>query len=154
MTVVPEYDWETLAEFADINGSMWFFQNAKWAYQEGIFLGVTPYDWMPEDPISSFTVVVTLGRLANLDEDTLARYAAANPADYPGIPDGQYASYARWAMDCGILKWGVYGNKDTLTRVELALMLKRLIELQGIELEVPAGEARTVFTDQDAISTR
>ena len=151
VTVVPEYAWETLAEFSDIDGSMWFFQNAKWAYQEGIFLGVTEYDWMPEDFISSFTAVVTLGRLAKLDEDTLARYAAANPEDYPGIPDGQYAPYARWAMDCGILRWGVYGNKDTLTRGELALMLKRFIELQGIELEVPTGEARMVFADQDAI---
>ena len=151
VTVVPEYAWETLAEFADINGSMWFFQNAKWAYKRGIFQGVTPYDWMPEDMISSFTAVVTLGRLANLDEDTLARYAAANPADYPGIPDGDYAPYARWAMDCGILQWGVYGNKETLTRAELALMLKRFIELQGIALEVPVGEARTAFTDQEAI---
>lgn len=108
--------------------------------------------WEPEKLISSITAIVTLGRLAELDEATLARYAAAREEDYPGIPgDAWYAPYARWAMDCGILKWGVFPGDEVLSRGEFAPMLRRFIELQGIPMELPADGSRAEFTDQAAI---
>ena len=67
VTIRVTFAMETLGEFVDINGPMWFFEDAKWALNRGIINGVTPQYWEPQTLISSVTAVVTLARMSDAD---------------------------------------------------------------------------------------
>ena len=143
VTVNATFTVKRLASFVDIQGSDWFFDDAEWAYQEGILRGVTEQYWEPQSRISAVTSVVTLERLDGVD---LSEYDTG--AD-DGLDNGAwYVAAARWANVNGILPDGLSVDRDALSRGDFAVMLANFLRYRGIG-DAP-GDA--TFTDADAMS--
>ena len=150
VTVSVSFTAERLAEFVDISGTDWFFEDAKWAYSYrmeesgGLIRGVTTRYWEPQTLISSITAVVTLERLEAVD---LSQYYAPYYTDENDGFDSSawYVAAARWAKVNGILlNDRPFGADEPLTRGEYAVMLRNFLRHRQIDT-TPANTAN--FSD-------
>lgn len=144
VTVNATFTPKRLAFFTDIQGPDWFFNDAEWAYNRGIILGVTEQIWQPQKEISGVTAIVTLERL---DGVNLAPY-------YNGASDGLentwYVAAARWARTNGIFptNWAIT-DELPLTRGEYAILLYNFARYRGLNVSAPAS---MVFSDAALLS--
>ena len=122
------------AVFRDISSSDWFYNDANWAYQNGIILGVTENTYEPQTFISYTTAVVVLARL---DKTDLKKYEKVNVS---GVPSGQwYTSAANWAKRNGILASVSFQGGERLPRGKLAVILANYLEYAGIRYSQPSN---------------
>lgn len=148
---VPKAEDELLAErmavFTDVKPSDWFYQDAAWAVQRGIMNGVLPTTWVPQDNISTATVVRTLFRLSmsNKTDDErgmiLGEYASDIYAENrPWLPDSSegYCREARWAAANNILTENVFTGREPMSRAKFAVILRNYLRYRGIQVEVGA----------------
>ena len=137
VTVSAELQVIRLNGFTDIDATMWFFADAKWAYERvgadkvRLMQGVTPELWQPKTRISSITAAITLRRLANAD---LTPYFTGE--DDGLISSGISANNAaaiRWAWTNHILPRNIPVNStDRLRRGDFALILCNFLKSRGI----------------------
>lgn len=144
--VSAEFYVERLQGFTDVWGTDWFFEDAKWAYEQKLILGVTETLWSPDEKISAATAVTTLARLANVN---LEPYAD-DYYDYPWIPREWYMAAARWAAYEGFLTESVFTGRDPISRAGLAVILRGFLACQGAEVQQTG--ARFHFTDDAEVS--
>ena len=137
--------------FTDIGGPDWFFADAKWAYnyKGGLMRGVTEAQWQPDSAVTSLTPIITLARLT--DDLNLAEYeGAVEEAAALGLEDdNQFATAVIWASRNGLIPKEPF-VRDTIARGDLALILSKYLEYQGVTVALP--EEPVVFADMDKIA--
>ena len=136
----------TSLPFTDIPESAWYFDNAAFAYLNGLFVGTDEASFSPQQPMTYGMLVTVLGRLEGLD-------VADSGADVDDGTDRYDAPYVAWASELGLLA-GVEGiGLDAgISRQNLAIVLYNYASATGITL--PETETAIVFTDNGSIAGR
>lgn len=117
--------WKTGVPFADVTSMDWFFDDAGYCFDNGIFTGVSSDRFAPGGIMTRAMLVTVLYRLE--------MEPAVTPEDvFPDVPaDTWYTDAAAWAKAQGIVlgSGGGFNAMEPITREQLALMLWRLADM-------------------------
>ena len=136
---------EVKLPFTDVSTSDWFYDDVRFANQNGLFNGVEKDLFAPEEPMTRGMLVTVLWRL---DGETAPK-TATTFTDVDA--NAYYADAVAWAAGSGIVN-GVGGNKfapsEPVTREQLAAIFFRYAKAEAPEADVLSG-----YPDAEAIST-
>lgn len=115
--------------FSDVPPGAWYEDAVFFAVQHGLFAGVEPGRFGPEEPMTRAMLVTVLWRYAGRPE--------AGPAPFRDVRTGSYYSQAvAWAAGLGIVA-GVGGGRfdpsGRITREQLAAILCRYARQCGLD---------------------
>ena len=130
--------------FIDVHKSDWFYDYVKYVYEKGLFKGVTPTLFAPDDNLTRAMLVTVLYRAEGSPEMT-------KPSGFEDVAaDTYYAAAVAWAAENGI----VYGVSETLfepetniTREQIAAILYRYASFKGYDVTV--GEDTNILSYED-----
>ncbi len=116
--------------FRDVTESDWFYDDVRFANQNGLFNGVEKDLFAPEEPMTRGMLVTVLWRL---DGETAPKTATTfTDVDV----NAYYADAVAWAAGSGIVN-GVGGNKfdpeGNVTREQIAAILFRYASPKGVD---------------------
>ena len=133
--------------FRDVTESDWFYDDVRFANQNGLFNGVEKDLFAPEEPMTRGMLVTVLWRL---DGETAPK-TATTFTDVDA--NAYYADAVAWAAGSGIVN-GVGGNKfdpeGNVTREQIAAILFRYASLKGVDTAARAD--LTAFPDAEKTS--
>lgn len=131
--------------YTDTPASSWFYDDVKWAYDEGLMTGVSNTAFSPGGSISQAIIVTVLARMAQVD---LTQFQDA----MEGIEPGKwYTGAAVWAKQAGLLPdYGAFTGDAPISRDEMAIMLVKYLRRMGKDAAPPAQPI--AFADADAMS--
>ena len=130
--------------FTDVHKSDWFYDYVKYVYEKGLFKGVTPTLFAPDDNLTRAMLVTVLYRAEGSPEMT-------KPSGFEDVAaDTYYTAAVAWAAENGI----VYGVSETLfepetniTREQIAAILYRYASFKGYDVTV--GEDTNILSYED-----
>lgn len=129
--------------FYDVYQSAWYFNDVKWAYENGWMIGVSGSRFAPNEAVSQATIVTVLARMADVD---LTKYEE-NP--YPSIPDGKwYTASAVWALENKLLPTAEFGGEGPIGRDHMAIMLVKYLKHLDVQVKRPANPMEFADADQ------
>lgn len=140
---------KTELPFIDVIESDWFFENVKYAYENGLLKGISETKFGPQIEMTRAMLVTVLYR------------AEGEPSVEGSIPFADvdsavyYANAVVWAEANGIVN-GVTGNafapNENITREQIAAIMHRYAKYKGYD--VRAGEDTNIlsYTDAQSIS--
>lgn len=133
--------------FADVKENDWFYDNVRYALENGLFGGMSETIFAPNEAITRGMLVTALWRM---EEKPVVNYLMKFD-DIVG--NAYYAEAVRWTASEGI----VNGYSDTefapdkkITREEIAAILGRYAEYKNVDTSVSGDLAQ--FTDQAQIA--
>lgn len=133
--------------FRDVTESDWFYDDVRFANQNGLFNGVEKDLFAPEEPMTRGMLVTVLWRL---DGETAPK-TATTFTDVDA--NAYYADAVAWAAGSGIVN-GIGGNKfdpeGNVTREQIAAILFRYASLKGVDTAARANLA--TFPDAEKTS--
>lgn len=133
--------------FNDVAETDWFYENVKYASENGLFNGVSPTTFSPNSELTRAMLVTVLYRADNQPEVT----DASKFADV--TEDAYYADAVAWAQANGIVN-GVseteFAPDAKITREQIATIIYRYAVYKG--LEAVDMQENLTFTDGDEIS--
>lgn len=133
--------------FRDVTESDWFYDDVRFANQNGLFNGVEKDLFAPNTPMTRGMLVTVLWRL---DGETAPK-AAATFTDVD--VNAYYADAVAWAAEVGVVN-GIGGNRfdpeGNVTREQIAAILFRYASLKGVDTAARADLA--VFPDAEKTS--
>jgi cell division septation protein DedD len=129
--------------FIDVDKSAWYYNDVKYACENGLFFGTSDSEFSPRGPMTRGMLVTVLGRLSGVDA---GNYKSTSFSD---AALGQYYTpFIEWAKANGIAA-GIGNNRfapDTgVSRQELCAIVYRYAGFKGIEL--PATRDYKGFRD-------
>lgn len=140
---------KTELPFTDVIESDWFFENVKYAYENGLFNGVSETEFGPQIEMTRAMLVTVLYR------------AEGEPAVNKSVPfadvdeNAYYASAVIWAQQNGIVN-GVAENAfapdDNITREQIAAIMFRYAQYKGYDVSVGENTNILSYTDAKDIS--
>ena len=137
-----------LAKFTDVVMDSWYHDGIHYCVEHGLMGGTSATTFSPDTTTSRAMIAVILWRQAG--SPTAGEYT-----DFPDVADGLWYTQAiRWASSAGVVGGypnGSFGPNDPITREQLAAMLYRYAQYQGVEA-VTLEENLGGFTDADKIS--
>ena len=117
--------------FADVTSTDWFYNDVKYAYENGLMTGTASDAFSPETPVTRGMVMTILARREGIKTDRYTPW---------------YAAGCEWAKANGVSDGT---NPETpVTREQLAAMLYRYAALKGRDLT--AGENTNILSYTDA----
>ncbi len=129
--------------FADVSADFWAAHNIY----EMVNMGVVSKDtyFRPNDPI-------TREEFVKLVVESFKLYNPAATAEFDDVsPDAWYSPYVASAVEAGIIQ-GVsetsFGSGNMITRQDIATIIARMLEKQGVDMSVSGNE----FADTSEIS--
>lgn len=133
--------------FRDVTESDWFYDDVRFANQNGLFNGVEKDLFAPEEPMTRGMLVTVLWRL---DGETAPKTATTfTDVDV----NAYYADAVAWAAESGVVN-GIGGNKfdpeGNVTREQIAAILFRYASLKGVDTAARAD--LTAFPDAEKTS--
>lgn len=133
--------------FRDVTESDWFYDDVRFANQNGLFNGVEKDLFAPEEPMTRGMLVTVLWRL---DGETAPKTATTfTDVDV----NAYYADAVAWAAESGVVN-GIGGNKfdpeGNVTREQIAAILFRYASLKGVDTAARANLA--TFPDAEKTS--
>ena len=133
--------------FRDVTESDWFYDDVRFANQNGLFNGVEKDLFAPEEPMTRGMLVTVLWRL---DGETAPK-TATTFTDVDA--NAYYADAVAWAAESGVVN-GIGGNKfdpeGNVTREQIAAILFRYASLKGVDTAARANLA--TFPDAEKTS--
>lgn len=133
--------------FRDVTESDWFYDDVRFANQNGLFNGVEKDLFAPEEPMTRGMLVTVLWRL---DGETAPK-TATTFTDVDA--NAYYADAVAWAAESGVVN-GIGGNKfdpeGNVTREQIAAILFRYASLKGVDTAARASLA--TFPDAEKTS--
>lgn len=133
--------------FRDVTESDWFYDDVRFANQNGLFNGVEKDLFAPEEPMTRGMLVTVLWRL---DGETAPK-TATTFTDVDA--NAYYADAVAWAAESGVVN-GIGGNKfdpeGNVTREQIAAILFRYASLKGVDTAARAD--LTAFPDAEKAS--
>ena len=133
--------------FRDVTESDWFYDDVRFANQNGLFNGVEKDLFAPEEPMTRGMLVTVLWRL---DGETAPK-TATTFTDVDA--NAYYADAVAWAAESGVVN-GIGGNKfdpeGNVTREQIAAILFRYAAFKGVDTAARANLA--TFPDAEKTS--
>ena len=142
----PEPSTDVTDIFSDVKPGTWYEDAVQYAYEHGLMTGVANDTFAPELTTSRAMIVSILHRLVGSP--------AAGDANFSDVSvDDWYAKPVAWAASEGIVSGygdGTFGANDAITREQLASILYRYAEYQG--LDVSARADLSTYSDANSVS--
>lgn len=133
--------------FRDVTESDWFYDDVRFANQNGLFNGVEKDLFAPEEPMTRGMLVTVLWRL---DGETAPK-TATTFTDVDA--NAYYADAVAWAAESGVVN-GIGGSKfdpeGNVTREQIAAILFRYAAFKGVDTAARAD--LTTFPDAEKTS--
>ena len=134
--------------FADVNPTDWFYDDVKYAYENGLMNGVSDTEFDPNANITRGMFVTVLYRMDGSPEGGTSSFA-----DVPA--DAYYHDAVAWASANGIVNGysdTEYGPEDDILREQMATMLYRYAAYKDIDTSVKEDTNILSYTDAGDIS--
>ena len=133
--------------FTDVVAGTWYYGAAAYAYNNGLFAGMTPTTFAPNATMTRAMLVSVLWRLAGAP-------APKAPNTFVDVPDGAwYTDAVTWAAENGVVS-GIGGSRfdpsGFVTREQTAEILYNYAHSKGYDVSVRAD--LTVFPDAGSVS--
>lgn len=131
--------------FNDIAESDWYFEDVRYAYENGLMIGTSDSEFTPEQLVNRAMLVTILWRLEGSP-------TVDATSDFTDVPDGEWYSEAvKWAAANGLVNGygdGRFGPLDDLTREQIMAILNRYADYKGLTdgITVPMLPAYTYST--------
>lgn len=138
-------------EFTDLDPGKWYYDDVKWAVENGYMVGVSDKCFDPGAPLTRGMFVTILGRAAGAVTDAKEKCGDVF-SDVRGTE--WYAPFVKWAFENNIVKGvgnGMFDGESSITREQMAVMIKRFADESGAVLE-KSGQAVKGFADENEIS--
>lgn len=153
LSVQGYYDLERTGEkytpFTDLSFSDWYYSNARFAYETGLFQGLTATTFSPNTNMNRAMLATVLRRLAGAE-------GAVPSAGFTDVPAGAwYADAVNWAAGVGAVNGmgdGTFAPDANVTREQMVTMLYRYAR-DYLGMETPATGDLSVFSDRAGISS-
>ncbi len=143
--------------FADVFEVDWFCKDVLFAYENGLFRGVSDTTFAPNDIMSRAMFVTVLSRTEALVNGTpIPAYVNT----FLDVPEGQwYTDAVAWAAKMQIAAGygeGTFGKDDNVTREQACTFIVRYLTACGVDLSAYGQQEVTfqevTFTDAEQIS--
>ena len=133
--------------FTDVVAGTWYYGAAAYAYNNGLFAGMTPTTFAPNATMTRATLVSVLWRLAGAP-------APKAPNTFVDVPDGAwYTDAVTWAAENGVVS-GIGGSRfdpsGYVTREQTAEILYNYAHSKGYDVSARAD--LTAFPDAGSVS--
>ena len=133
--------------FTDVVASTWYYGAAAYAYNNGLFAGMTPTTFAPNATMTRAMLVSVLWRLAG-------EPAPKAPNTFVDVPDGAwYTDAVTWAAENGVVS-GIGGSRfdpsGFVTREQTAEILYNYAHSKGYDVSARAD--LTAFPDAGSVS--
>lgn len=133
--------------FTDVVAGTWYYGAAAYAYNNGLFAGMTPTTFAPNATMTRAMLVSVLWRLAGAP-------APKAPNTFVDVPDGAwYTDAVTWAAENGVVS-GIGGSRfdpsGFVTREQTAEILYNYAHSKGYDVSARAD--LTVFPDAASVS--
>ena len=146
-TFLPKYPSGSEIPFTDVQTSDWFYESAKFVYENKLFGGTAPTTFSPDVVMSRGMMVTVLHRLAG----TPAGVGNA----FTDVPAGYwYTEAVSWAASKNIVSGignNLFAPDNNITREQMALILFNYANTMGLNL--PNVRGTGVFADSNQISS-
>lgn len=136
-------------EFSDVNPGDWYYDSVVYANTNGLMNGIGGDLFGPNDDLTRAMFITILGRMDGVDT---SKYPTVDLHDVEG--GMWYTSYIGWGVSEGIIygyENGNFGTNDPITREQMATIIARYVDAQGIELH-SFSNAVGGFNDASAVS--
>lgn len=133
--------------FTDVVAGTWYYGAAAYAYNNGLFAGMTPTTFAPNATMTRAMLVSVLWRLAG-------EPAPKTPNTFVDVPDGAwYTDAVTWAAENGVVS-GIGGSRfdpsGFVTREQTAEILYNYAHSKGYDVSARAD--LTAFPDAGSVS--
>jgi len=133
--------------FTDVVAGTWYYGAAAYAYNNGLFAGMTPTTFAPNATMTRAMLVSVLWRLAGAP-------APKAPNTFVDVPDGAwYTDAVTWAAENGVVS-GIGGSRfdpsGFVTREQTAEILYNYAHSKGYDVSARAD--LTTFPDAASVS--
>lgn len=133
--------------FTDVVAGTWYYGAAAYAYNNGLFAGMTPTTFAPNATMTRAMLVSVLWRLAGAP-------APKAPNTFVDVPDGAwYTDAVTWAAENGVVS-GIGGSRfdpsGFVTREQTAEILYNYAHSKGYDVSARAN--LTAFPDAASVS--
>lgn len=132
--------------FTDVKSNDWYYSSVRYAYDNGLFSGVSHDSFGPGDSMDRSMLATVLYSLDGKP--------AAGKNGFADVADGAwYADAVAWAAEHGIVSGvggGAFTPGGTITREQLAVMLYRYAQYKGYDVSKTADLSG--YADQDKLS--
>ena len=132
--------------FGDVAQKAWYYEDVAFIAANALMEGVQPAAFDPEASMTRGMLVTVLHRMAGQPE-------ASGTAMFADVPaDAWYADAVCWAVQTGIVQGmgdGRFAPEAPISRQDLATLLFRYMEQQGVDVTVSDGFA---FADEEQIA--
>lgn len=133
--------------FTDVVAGTWYYGAAAYAYNNGLFAGMTPMTFAPNATMTRAMLVSVLWRLAGAP-------APKAPNTFVDVPDGAwYTDAVTWAAENGVVS-GIGGSRfdpsGFVTREQTAEILYNYAHSKGYDVSARAD--LTAFPDAGSVS--
>ena len=133
--------------FTDVVAGTWYYGAAAYAYNNGLFAGMTPTTFAPNANMTRAMLVSVLWRLAGAP-------APKAPNTFVDVPDGAwYTDAVTWAAENGVVS-GIGGSRfdpsGFVTREQTAEILYNYAHSKGYDVSARAD--LTAFPDAGSVS--
>jgi hypothetical protein len=120
-------------QFSDVPADAWYYEDAKWTFENGYMVGVSDDRFAPEESITQSIIVTVLARMGEID---LTRFDGA--ASDSVTPDQWYTTAAIWAEQAGMLPdSSSFAETGSSSRGEMAVMLVKYLRSLGVDTALP-----------------
>ena len=132
--------------FTDVKSNDWYYQSVQYAYDNGLFSGVSHDSFAPGDSMDRSMLVTVL--------HSLDGKPATGKGGFTDVADGAwYANAVAWAAEHGIVSGvsdSAFAPNGAITREQLAVMLYRYAQYKGYDVSKTADLSG--YADQGSIS--
>ncbi|MDR3091766.1 MAG: S-layer homology domain-containing protein [Clostridiales bacterium] len=142
----PSEGWEN--PFSDVSSDDWFYEAVREAQTSGLMVGLPDGSFAPDSPATRAMAAQILFRFEKEPEAAGAEFDDVKSGDW-------YADAVAWASERGVAQGyggGRFGAGDGLTNEQLAVMLRRLAGLIGIDTTETESEHYPRFADTGGAS--
>lgn len=133
--------------FTDVVAGTWYYGAAAYAYNNGLFAGMTPTTFAPNATMTRAMLVSVLWRLAG-------EPAPKAPNTFVDVPDGAwYTDAVTWAAENGVVSGiggGCFAPNSNVTREQTAVILFNYAHSRGYD--VGARADLSAFPDAGSVS--
>jgi len=133
--------------FRDIGENDWFYRYIRFAFANGLILGMSEDEFAPNTSLSRAMIVTILWRLSDSPK-------AAGNNSFADVRQGQwYTTAINWAYEEGVVSGygnGQFGPSDNITREQLSLILLNYARYHGLNANIDTFS--TMFSDSGDVS--
>lgn len=127
----------------DLSKGVWYYEDVNWVYRRGLMSGMSKTSFAPDQEITMEQALMVLYRISRALNN--ANPTAPNVGNVGVLKDQWYYAPAAWAISAGIMEGIKFTADQPLTRGDMATILCRWFEWNGITLPKGAGVS---FTDE------